>query len=86
MIRHARVADRATSPPCQLVSYWYVKEHHRAHPPEPTPWRRYKSPLAHLLERRPEAECEELLDEALQRLRVRRGKGRPAAAPVKARS
>ena len=112
MIRHARVADGATAPPCQLVSYWCVKGHHtprrwlvdmpapklwecrcghpagrdRAHPPEPTLWRPYKSPLAHLLERRSEAECEQLLDEALQRLRVRRGRGRPAAAHVNPRS
>jgi RNA polymerase-binding protein len=49
----------------------------RAHPPEPRTWRPFKSPLAHLLERRSEAECEALLDEALQRLRVRRGRGHP---------
>ncbi|MGD9528127.1 MAG: RNA polymerase-binding protein RbpA [Pseudonocardia sp.] len=112
MIRHARVTDGATAPPCQLVSYWCVKGHHtprrwfvdvpapelwecrcghpagrdRAHPPEPTLWRPYKSPLAHLLERRSEAQCEQLLDEALQRLRVRRGRGRPAAPHVNPRS
>ena len=51
----------------------------RAHPPEPRTWRPFKSPLARLLERRSEAECEALLDEALQRLRVRRGRGHPAA-------
>jgi RNA polymerase-binding protein len=58
----------------------------RAHPPEPRTWRPFKSPLAHLLERRSEAECEALLDEALQRLRVRRGRGHPAAAHVEPRS
>jgi hypothetical protein len=58
----------------------------RAHPLKPLTWRPFKSPLAHLLERRSEAECEELLDEALQRLRVGRGRGGPAAAHVEPRS
>lgn len=52
----------------------------RAHPPAPVPWRPFKSPLAHLLERRSEAECEALLDEAVQSLRARpRGSGRPGS-------
>lgn len=44
----------------------------RAHPPEPVAWQPVKSPLAHLLERRSEADCEALLAEALQSLRARR--------------
>lgn len=47
----------------------------RAHPPEPGTWRPFKSPLTHLLERRSEAECEALLDEALRSLRARRRGG-----------
>lgn len=44
----------------------------RDHPPEPVTWQPFKSPLAHLLERRSAAECEALLDEALRNLRARR--------------
>ncbi|MHA6783235.1 RNA polymerase-binding protein RbpA [Pseudonocardia saturnea] len=51
-----------------------------AHPPEPVSWQPFKSPLAHLLERRSEAECEALLDEALQSLRTRR-RGRRMRGP-----
>jgi hypothetical protein len=48
-----------------------------AHPPEPMTNQPGKSPLARLLERRSEAECEALLAEALQSLRaLRRGRGR----------
>lgn len=43
----------------------------RAHPPGPRTWRPFKTPLDHLLARRSEAECEALLDEALQSLRAR---------------
>ena len=52
-----------------------------AHPPKPIPTMPVKSPLAHLLERRSEADCEALLAEALQRLRARRrGSGRVGRA------
>jgi hypothetical protein len=51
-----------------------------AHPPEPAAMRAFKSPLAHLLERRSEAECEALLAEALQGLRARRRAGDAAGA------
>lgn len=44
-----------------------------AHPPEPVVVAPFKTPLAHLLERRTEAECEALLDEALRAVRHRRG-------------
>lgn len=44
-----------------------------ADPPAPVGWKPFKTPLAHLLERRSEAECEALLAEALQSLRARRG-------------
>lgn len=44
----------------------------RAHPPEPVAPQPFKTPLAYLLERRSEAECEALLSEALQGLRARR--------------
>jgi hypothetical protein len=48
-----------------------------AHPPEPMTNQPGKSPLARLLERRSEAECEALLAGALQSLRaLRRGRGR----------
>lgn len=47
----------------------------RADPPAPRAWQPYKTPLAYLLERRSEAECEALLAEALQSLRARRADG-----------
>ncbi|WP_300014405.1 RNA polymerase-binding protein RbpA [Pseudonocardia sp.] len=52
----------------------------RARPPDPATWRPFKSPLDHLLARRSEAECEALLDEALQSLRARR-RGRRVRGP-----
>ena len=44
----------------------------RNHPPHPLPPTRFKTPLAHLLERRSEDELEALLNEALDRLQARR--------------
>lgn len=46
-----------------------------ARPPQPVRARPFKSPLAHLMKRRSEAECEALLDEALANLRARRHRG-----------
>lgn len=44
-----------------------------AHPPEPVVVAPFKTPPAHLLERRTEAECEALLAEALHTVAQRRG-------------
>jgi hypothetical protein len=74
----ARMSAAATAPElwvCRHCGLPAGQDH--AHPPEPMTNQPGKSPLARLLERRSEAECEALLAGALQGLRaLRRGRGR----------
>jgi hypothetical protein len=64
----ADVPELWTCPHCGLP-----KGQDETRAPQPTAARPYKTPLAHLLERRSEADCEALLAEALKALRARRG-------------
>lgn len=59
----------------RCLSHAEVTRRLTGRPPEPRGWQPYKTPFAYLLERCSEAECEALLDEALQSLRARRGDG-----------